>query len=530
MRKGGERGDAAGPVADDVALRLAAIVESSDDAIVGKTLDGTITSWNKAAERLFGYREDEILGRSILTLIPPERQHEEHEIVARLRRGERVQHFETERCRKDGSRVPVSLTVSPILRADGTLIGASKIARDISERKAAEAQLRRQSQRLATLNRVAQLILRELDIDRLVHTVTDIATELSGAQFGAFFYNVRDDSGESYLLYTLSGAPREAFANFGMPRNSAVFAPTFAGTEIVRSDDIRRDPRYGRNPPHFGMPKGHLPVVSYLAVPVVSGTGEVIGGLFFGHEQPRMFSEDSEMLIAAIAAQAAVAMDNARLHRDAQREIAERRAAEEAKALMLDELKHRVKNTLATIQAIARQTFRATPPAERDTFLARLQALSDAHDLLNETRWRGATMDDTARRALRPFHDRWSERIAARGPPVDLPSNVALLLAMALHELGTNACKYGALANDSGRVAVEWALDGAGRLSVTWQESGGPSVTPPRAAGFGSRMIERTVAAERGTVAFDYAPGGLSCVITLPYRLHREAAAVTNPR
>jgi len=151
---------------------------------------------------------------------------------------------------------------------------------------------------------------------------------MTGAKFGAFFYNVLNESGESYLLYALSGAPREAFERFGMPRNTAIFEPTFRGQGVVRSEDIRKDPRYGKNAPHHGMPEGHLPVVSYLAVPVLSAKGDILGGLFFGHDQPGVFSEESATLVGGIAAQAAVAMDNAQLHRSAQSEIERRRRAE----------------------------------------------------------------------------------------------------------------------------------------------------------------------------------------------------------
>ena len=125
---------------------------------------------------------------------------------------------------------------------------------------------------------------------------TDACTELVGAEFGAFFYNVVNDKGESYMLYALSGAPREHFDAFPMPRNTGVFEPTFTGAGVVRSDDIRKDPRYGRNEPHHGMPMGHLPVRSYLAVPVVSRSGGVIGGLFFGHGETGRFIEEHEEL------------------------------------------------------------------------------------------------------------------------------------------------------------------------------------------------------------------------------------------
>jgi signal transduction histidine kinase len=130
-----------------------------------------------------------------------------------------------------------------------------------------------------------------------------------------------NESAESYMLYAIAGVPREEFSKFPMPRNTQVFAPTFAGEGVVRVHDIRKDPRYGHNEPHHGMPHGHLPVASYLAVPVVSRTGSVIGGLFFGHPEPGMFSERSQMLVEGVAAQAAVAMDNARLFREAQRLI-----------------------------------------------------------------------------------------------------------------------------------------------------------------------------------------------------------------
>jgi GAF domain-containing protein len=132
------------------------------------------------------------------------------------------------------------------------------------------------------------------------------------------------------MLYTLSGAPLEAFSRFPMPRNTQVFSPTFSGEGIVRSDDITRDPRYGPNSPRKGMPQGHLPVRSYLAVPVKSRSGEVLGGLFFGHAKTAMFSHRSETGLAGLAAEAAVAIDNARLTQATQREITERKRAEEA--------------------------------------------------------------------------------------------------------------------------------------------------------------------------------------------------------
>src|ERR1700743_3424548 len=151
-----------------------------------------------------------------------------------------------------------------------------------------------EARRLEILLRLGKEIASELNLERAVQIVTDAATELTGAAFGSFFYNVLNESGESYMLHTLSGVPKEAFSKFPMPRNTEIFAPTFAGKGVVRSDDIQKDPRYGKNAPRKGMPEGHLPVRSYLAVPVVSRSGAVLGGLFFGHKDVGVFSERSE--------------------------------------------------------------------------------------------------------------------------------------------------------------------------------------------------------------------------------------------
>lgn len=216
----------------------------------------------------------------------------------------------------------------PTRREDDFLDLVARITALILERYSVQEALNDQTRLLETLNRTGAGVAAELDHEALVQMVTDAGGELTGAQFGAFFYNVVRGSGESYMLYTLSGVDRTAFSDFPMPRNTKVFAPTFAGDGIVRSDDITTDPRYGDNAPYRGMPEGHLPVRSYLAVPVISRSGEVLGGLFFGHAEPGRFSTHHEKLMDGLAGQAAIALDNARLYRSAQREIEERRRAE----------------------------------------------------------------------------------------------------------------------------------------------------------------------------------------------------------
>jgi PAS domain S-box-containing protein len=295
---------------------LAAIIESSEDAIVSKTLDGIVASWNKSAAKMFGYSEGEMVGKSITTVIPENRRQEEDEILGKIRQGKKVEHYETYRLKKDGTEIAVSLTISPIKNQAGQVIGASKIARDISKQKTSEESLQRYADNLETVNSVGRMVSERLDVQEILQQVTDVTTEATGAAFGAFFYNKLDENGESYTLFTLSGAPREAFEKFGMPRNTAVFHPTFSGEGTVRVDDITKDPRYGKNHPHYGMPKGHLPVVSYLAVPVISKSGVVIGGLFYGHPEAGKFNIHHEGLVESVATQAAIALENARLYEE----------------------------------------------------------------------------------------------------------------------------------------------------------------------------------------------------------------------
>jgi PAS domain S-box-containing protein len=313
-----------------VRAHMAAIVDSSEDGIISKTLDGIVTSWNQGAERLFGYTAQEMIGQPITRLIPPESQHEEIDILAKIRRGERIDRYDALRIHKQGHPLNISLTISPVRDAAGRIVGAAKIAHDVTANRQAQAAFQEEVHALEILHRVGQSVAAQNDLDQVVQTVTDAATELCGASFGAFFYNVVDESKESYWLYVLSGVPREAFAQFPMPRSTAVFEPTFKGDGVVRSGNIKLDPRYGKNAPYTGMPAGHLPVCSYLAVPVISRTGEVIGGLFFGHAAENVFTERSERLALGIAAQAAIAIDKARLFKGLQRELEARRKAEAA--------------------------------------------------------------------------------------------------------------------------------------------------------------------------------------------------------
>ena len=220
---------------------------------------------------------------------------------------------------------------SKIQFIDGRSAGRVWSFRDITEYRRTEDALRDETRVLELLNKTGIALAAKLDLQTLVQFVTDAATELSGAKFGAFFYNTTGESGDAFMLYTLSGVPRGAFEHFGQPRATQLFGPTFRGEGPIRCADVLKDPRYGKMQPHRGMPSGHAPVRSYLAVPVVTRAGEVIGGLFFGHPETDVFTERAERVIVGVAAQAAVAIDNARLYEAAQK------AAEERNSLLESE-------------------------------------------------------------------------------------------------------------------------------------------------------------------------------------------------
>jgi len=300
---------------------------------------------NAAAEQMTGYRFEDMQGRPLHDVIHhtrPDGSHfplEECPIDRAFPEDNQVQGEETF-VHANGRFYQVAFTASPIRDDASRTIGTIIEVRNIEEEQ-------RQRKALQILNRSAAAIAGELDLDSLVQTVVDAGVEISGAGFGAFFYNVLDDAGARYTLYALSGAPRSAFEQYPMPRATAVFHPTFTGEGVVLSPDILQDERYGKNDPYTGMPKGHLPVRSYLAVPVKSRSGEVLGGLFFGHPEPGVFRAEHAERVQSLANQAAVAIDNARLFQANQRELARRSRAEADLRELNSELERRVAEEVA---------------------------------------------------------------------------------------------------------------------------------------------------------------------------------------
>jgi PAS domain S-box-containing protein len=324
---------------DELAQSLAilrATLDATTDGVLAVDEHGRITAFNEQLMRMWGFTREQLttLAREQLLELGARNLKEPERFIASTRSiYETAAPESTEELEfLDGRVVQRSSTMQ---RVGERVVGRVWVYRDVTEQRAAERTLREEAGVLELLNKTGTAIAAQLDLQNVVQIVTDAATELTGAKFGSFFYNIINEQGEALVLYTLSGAPREAFEKFGHPRATALFGPTFRGEGLIRSDDITQDPRYGQMPPHHGMPKGHLPVRSYLAMPVISSSGEVIGGLFFGHPDVGVFTERSERVVRGVAAQAAIAIDNARLYQAAQREIAERRNAEAERERLL---------------------------------------------------------------------------------------------------------------------------------------------------------------------------------------------------
>jgi PAS domain S-box-containing protein len=601
---------------------LAAIVDFCSDAILSKKLDGTITSWNAAAERMYGYPAAEVIGRSIELLVPRDRLEELRGMDERLEHGERVPPLETVRLTGDGRRIDVALTMSPIIDHTGSVVGASGIGRDISERRRADEALRRTQAELKDFVENSAVALHWVGPDGIILWANQAELDLLGyrrdeylgrhiAEFeadpaaiegilerlgrneqlvnhearlrckdgairhvlissnvyfenGAFIHTrcFRSDITErkqaeiviggqkralelivegaplALILETLTRTIEDRSAHGGLAsvllldddglhfRHGA--APSLpdsynraidglalgiaAGACATRGQrrraviatDIATDPLWQK---HRGLARRHGLRACWSA-PILAKDDRVLGAYAIYHRQPRAPDAADLQMIEVLSRTAAIAIEAKR--------------AERQERLLVEELSHRVKNTLATAQALATQTLRksVSPEGFAAAFSGRLAALAKAHTLLANDGWTGAGLHDLIREQLAAYRVADDASVTIQGDDILLEPSAALALGLTLHELATNAAKHGALASPAGSIEIG-AQIGRGsrgrRLTLTWRERGGPPIgTPPR-RGFGLMLIERGLSYQlQGRVALDFRRAGLHCTIDLP--------------
>ncbi|NHK27952.1 PAS domain S-box protein [Parvularcula flava] len=429
---------------------LESIINSSNDAIISKTLDSIITSWNPAAQAMFGYTADEMIGTSIRRLIPEDRAHEEDDILARISQGERVDYFETQRLTKNGTLIDISVSISPIHDDAGAVIGASKIARDITQRKLDRALLEESESRFRAL----------------ADNISQFAW-MADRKGWLFWYNQR------WFDYT--GTTLEEMQGWGW---RAVHHPDHVDRVVERLQYSWDTGEPWEDTFPLRSKEGEYRWFLSRALPIRDEAGAVT--MWVGTNT----------------------------------DITERIDHDRQVQLLMQEVNHRTKNMLSLVQAIARQTTGATHEEFNARFSERIQALSRNQDILVNNEWRGIGLNELCRHQLTPFEDEIGTRITFEGPDVMLTAASAQTLGIALHELATNASKYGALSNDTGSVAISWTIPGTelspGGLTLQWQEAGGPDVTEPETMGFGTGVLEKMASMGLGgTVKADFEKTGL---------------------
>ncbi|MDB5445191.1 MAG: signal transduction histidine kinase [Phenylobacterium sp.] len=442
--------------------RLAVTYQAAPVGIGEADAEGRFLHVNKALCALTGYTPEELLQKTIAEITHPDDRAEDVAQHQAQVAGELDSYtMEKRYLRKDGSDIFVEVLSSTVRDEDGRFRYAVRIVQDITDRRRGQEALAQSERRVRELLNALPVAIYTTDPDGRITFYNEAAVEFSGRVpvIGSDSWCV------SWRLYDLDGAH--------LPHELCPMATTLqSGVEARGHIAVAERPDGSRIP--------FMPFPKLLR----DASGRVTGAI--------------NMLV----------------------DMTERKRAEDEQRTLIDELNHRVKNTLATVQSIAAQTMRSTPDDFIENFDARVMALSQAHNLLTRRRWTGIGLGELLDQQLGALAAE-DERLSLEGPEITLSPRVGLLLGMLIHELATNAAKYGALSLGSGRVRLQWAVgeadDRRRRLSLRWLETGGPTVTAPAKRGFGTRLLERSVAKDlRGQVELRFPPAGVQCEIDFP--------------
>ena len=432
--------------------RLAAIVDHSSDAILSTSLDGIVQTWNNAATRLYGWRPEEIIGKPIDLIVPPALHEQEAAILSAVARGENVSRMLTERRTKNGETISVSLTVSPIRGSDGTVVAISKIAHDSREQAKLVLGLRERSDQFTALaNNIPQLAW------------------LADSQGWIYWYNQR------WFEYT--GFKLEDMEGWGWRR-------------VHHPDHVDRVVERIQHSWDTGEPWEDL-------FPLRRADG--VFRWFLSRANP-LRDEDGNVILWC----------------GTNTDITDELEAKNRIALLIREVNHRSRNMLSTLKAMVNRSSADTAEELAQSLHRRITALASNQELLDGGDWSGARIDAIVEAQLAHIDDAARERVRLDGSDdLTIKAAQAEALGLAIHELATNAEKYGALSDESGSVMVEWSrtTDEAGEemLQISWTETGGPAVTAPTRTGFGTTLITRNMEhVFGGKVSLDYADSGLS--------------------
>lgn len=478
------------------------ILDTVLDAVVVMDREGVIRAWNRHAEATFGWSADEAVGRNLGDLIvPPALREAHHRGLARFNQDgiARVlnQRLEITGLRRDGSEVPVELSIALVSRGSSdAFVG---FVRDISERRRAEAQIEFQLRESRLMLELADLAGREESFDSALVATLDAVCELAGWPVGHAF--LVDEDGAALRSVAWSSGAEKAAPALIESTEAIEFKPgvglpgrvleTGEALWISRVEDDGNFPRRG------------LGYESAFAFPVTSAERTVAVLEFFSCD-PR--EPDEAVLLSARAVGAQIGR------------VFERMRAEELRGLLLGELNHRAKNILAVVQGMAHLSFRTATDLDeaQRLFDRRLASIAKANDVLHAQSGDAAILGDIVREGLLGC-GAGGERTSVAGPELCIDSSTAIMLSLAVHELCTNAFKYGALSSDGGRVDIRWSLDpdDPARFGLDWVESGGPPVEQPQRGGFGTRILARGIELETGgraEISFD--PAGFRYRLT----------------